>query len=176
VQQLGAGVLTFPAWHVLPLGLLLVVATSWDLAKQRIPNPVVAAVAVFGLVVQVFDRGILSAASGLAAASIVIALLYFPWTLGGIGGGDVKLAAAVAIWVGLGAFVRFALAVAVAGGLVAAVRYFFLRAPDRKEVRANLTLAALGQGLPSISQRGPGRVVPYGLAIGLGAFVALWKR
>jgi len=171
--------MTFPALHLLPLGLCLAVATCWDLAKRRIPNTVAAAAGLSGLVAQALDRGILAAGSGLAAAAIVIALLYRPWMAGGVGGGDVKLAAAVAIWVGLGGIVKYALGVAVAGGAVAVVAYFCSTRAVRKEMKANLTFAAIDQSLqslPSISPKGPGRVsVPYGLAIAAGAAVALWK-
>src|SRR5262245_34388005 len=117
--------MTFPPLHLLPLGLSLAVATCWDLAKRRIPNGVAAAAGLSGLVVQSVDRGLLAAGSGLAAAAIVIALLYRPWMAGGIGGGDVKLAAAAAIWVGLGGIVKYVLGVAVAGGLVAVVAYLY---------------------------------------------------
>jgi prepilin peptidase CpaA len=168
--------MTFPALHVVPLGVCLIAAAGWDLARNRIPNMVSGAAALSGLVVQVADRGIVAAASGLAAAVIVVAVLYRPWLAKGIGGGDVKLAAAVAIWVGLGALVRYALGVAVVGGLIAIVAYFRSTRAVRGEVRANLTLAAVDQSLPSISARGPGRVpVPYGLAIAAGAIIALWK-
>ena len=121
------------------------------------------------------DRGGLAVASGLGAAVIVIAVLYRPWTAGGIGGGDVKLAAAVAIWVGLGAMIRYALGVAVAGGLVAAIAYLLSTRAIKREVRANLTLAMVDRSLPPVALREPGRVtVPYGLAISAGAFIALW--
>jgi Flp pilus assembly protein protease CpaA len=167
--------MTFPALHLLPLGLCLIAATVWDVARRRIPNGVVAIAALSGLVVQIVDRGLLAAASGLGAAVIVIALLYRPWTAGGIGGGDVKLAAAAAIWVGLAGMVRYALGVAVAGGLVAAIAYLLSTRSVKREVRTNLTLAMVDQSLPPVSPRAPGRVsVPYGLAISAGAIVALW--
>jgi prepilin peptidase CpaA len=147
---------------------------AWDLAKRRIPNLVTGAVAVLGLVAQLVDRGWLSAASGLAAAVVSVALLYRPWVAGGIGGGDVKLAAAVAIWVGLESMIRYALAVAAAGGVVALVMYFSSRKAVRQDVKTNLTLAALQQTLPTVEVRAAGRAsVPYGLAIAAGAAFAL---
>ena len=86
----------------------------------------------------------------------------------------VKMAAAVAIWVGLDGMIRYALAVAAAGGVVALVMYFLSRKAIRQEVRTNLTLAALQQSLPSVEVRAGGRPsVPYGLAIAAGAAFAL---
>lgn len=166
--------MTFPASHLLVLGVCLVIATVWDVAKRRIPNLVTGAVALLGVAAQLVDRGGWSVLSGLGAAVISVALLYRPWTAGGIGGGDVKMAAAVAIWVGLGGMIRYALAVAAAGGIVALVMYFLSRKAIRQDIRTNLTLAALQQSLPTVEVRAAGRPsVPYGLAIAAGAAFAL---
>jgi prepilin peptidase CpaA len=166
--------MTFPALHLLPLGLCLLAATVWDVVRRRIPNAVVAIAALSGLVVQIVDRGFLAAASGLGAAVIVIALLYRPWMARGIGGGDVKLAAATAIWVGLAGMVKYALGVAIVGGLVAAIVYLLSPRSIKREIKANLTLALVEQSLPPVPQREPRRHAPYGLAISAGAIVALW--
>jgi len=154
--------------------VILVIGSVWDLAKRRIPNLVTGAAALLGIVAQLVDRGAWSAASGLAAALVSVALLYRPWVAGGIGGGDVKLAAAVAIWVGLGSMIRYALAVAAVGGGIALVMYFSSRKAIREDVKTNLTLAALQQTLPTVEVRATGRAsVPYGLAIAAGAAFAL---
>jgi len=166
--------MTFPVLHLMPLGILLALAAGWDVAKRRIPNLFTGAVVLSGLIAQVGDHGVWAAASGVAAAVLTIAALYWAWAAGGVGGGDVKLAAAVAVWVGLGGMIRYALAVAVAGGVVAAVIYLLSRRSIRQEVRTNLTLLAMRQGLPAVVARAPGRVsVPYGLAIVAGAVFAL---
>jgi prepilin peptidase CpaA len=175
--------LTFPASHLLPLAACLAVGSAWDIAKRRIPNLVTGAAALSGVVVQLVDKGGWSVLSGLAAAVVSIALLYKPWAAGGLGGGDVKMAAAVAIWVGLGGMIRYAVAVAAAGGVVALIMYALSRKEARQDIRANLTLAALQQTLPTVEIRkdgspgksnSPGRPsVPYGLAIAAGAAFAL---
>ena len=166
--------MTFPASHLLVLGVCLLIATVWDLAKRRIPNLVTGAVAVLGVAAQLVDRGKWSALSGLGAAAVTVALLWRPWLAGGLGGGDVKMAAAVAIWVGLEGMIRYALAVAAAGGVVALVMYFISRKSIRQDIKTNLTLAALQQSLPTVEVRAAGRPsVPYGLAIAAGAAFAL---
>src|SRR6185503_7323284 len=101
----GAPRVTFPASHLLFLGVCLSVGAVWDIAKRRIPNFVTGAVALGGVVVQLVDKGRWSALSGIGAAAVSVALLYRPWVAGGIGGGDVKMAAATAIWVGLGGLI-----------------------------------------------------------------------
>jgi prepilin peptidase CpaA len=150
------------------------IGSIWDVAKRRIPNLVTGAAAGLGVAAQLVDRGRWSAASGLGAAIVTVALLWRPWTAGGIGGGDVKMAAAVAIWVGLEGMIRYALAVAAAGGVVALVMYFLSRKSVRQDVKTNLTLAALQQRLPDVEAPTKGRrSVPYGLAIAAGAAFAL---
>ena len=130
-----------------------------------------------GVAAQLVDRGGWSVLSGLGAAVISVALLYRPWTAGGIGGGDVKMAAAVAIWVGLGGMSRYALAVAAAGGVIALFMYFSMRKSLRQDVKTNLTLAALQQTLPTVEVRAAGRPsVPYGLAIAAGVLILLDQR
>ena len=150
------------------------IGSIWDIAKRRIPNLVTGAVAALGVAAQLVDRGAWSAASGLGAAAVSVALLWRPWAARGIGGGDVKMAAAVAIWVGLGGMIRYALAVAVAGGAVALVMYFLSRKSVRQDIKTNLTLAALQQRLPDVeAPTKDRRSVPYGLAIAAGAAFTL---
>ena len=149
-------------------------AAGWDLARRRIPNPITAATAVAGLAVQGIDRGLGAALSGAGAGALAVALLYGPWMAGGIGGGDVKLAGAAAVWVGLSRMIWYGLAVAVAGGVVAIASYALSRRSARAEIRANLALAAAQRELPPVTKSTPGRVaVPYGVAIAAGAVVAL---
>jgi prepilin peptidase CpaA len=169
--------MTFPAPHLGALGISLTVAVGWDIAKRRIPNFVTGVIALLGVAAQIGDHGALAAASGAAACAIAIAALWTPWAAGGVGGGDVKLAGAVAVWVGLGGMIRYVLAVAVAGGAVALVAYLSSRRAIRREVRANLALLATHQVLPAVAARSPGRVsVPYGVAIAAGAaFALLWS-
>jgi prepilin peptidase CpaA len=164
--------MTFPALHLLPLGACLAAGTIWDLARRRIPNAVSLTTACLGVLVQAMDRGGASALSGVAAGAVTVALLYRPWVVGGIGGGDVKLAAAAAIWVGLGGMIRYALAVSASGGAVAIVAYLLSVQAARREMKTNLTLAALQQRLPPVPEKTAGRVsVPYGVAVSAGALI-----
>src|SRR4051812_2787686 len=113
------------------LGLGLVIATFSDLKKRRIPNALTFALLIVGLAAQGIFHGPLAALSGLAAGMIVLLALYVPWNAGGIGGGDVKLAAATATWLGLGHIIPFALATAIAGGVVAFICYAVARPNTR---------------------------------------------
>ena len=167
--------MSLPILSLTPLGLGLSWAIVTDLRWRRIPNAVSAFVLVGGLVLRGYHGGIVAALSGLAAALLILLVLYRPWQAGGIGGGDVKLASAVAAWVGLSQLIWFALASAVAGGIVAAAYYFKAPASTRADARANLTLAWVhGDVPPAAGSHRKGHVsLPYALAIATGAAVAL---
>jgi prepilin peptidase CpaA len=168
--------LPFPLVHLAPLAAALLIAVAWDVGWRRIPNAVCGAIAVSGLGVQFWDAGALSALAGLGAAVTTTALLYPFWRRGGIGGGDVKLAAAVAIWVGLRSLPAYWLSGALAGGVVAAICGLASGRSVREEIRQNLTLAALHKRMPDVAPAAAGRVsVPYGVAIALGAVVVWWR-
>ncbi len=160
-----------------PLGMGLAIAVFCDLRSRRIPNTVSIPLLIAALIVRGLNQGVLAAVSGVGAAALVVAALYRPWLMGGIGGGDVKLAAATAAWVPFNRLHWFALFAAAAGGVVAAVFYFVARAPARAEIRANLTLTVLQNELPAVpSHRAGHPSVPYALAIAAGAALALfWK-
>jgi prepilin peptidase CpaA len=186
--------MTIPAIHLVPLAICLGAAGFWDLARRKIPNVLTVSVASLGVGVQLWDNGFQAAVSGLAVAILSVVVLYRAWLSGGIGGGDVKLAAAVAIWMSWPQYVTFALVAALAGGGVAAVCYVISGRGARQQMNANLTGALLMRHLPVINQmasgsRGDGAVlalapaakdgggrvsVPYGVAVAIGAGMALW--
>jgi prepilin peptidase CpaA len=158
-----------------PLAAGLLWAIVCDLRRRRIPNVLSGAVFVIGLGISGYHGGASAVLSGLAASVLLLLALYKPWQAGGIGGGDVKLAAAVGAWIGLRHLVWFALATAVAGGVVAAICYLLAPPATRADVRANLVLAGLHGELPAeaASHRKSQVSVPYALAISAGAAVAL---
>jgi prepilin peptidase CpaA len=163
-----------PISHLAPLGVGLALAVVSDLKQRRIPNKVSAFVLLTGLAMRGWDGGPSGALFGLLAALGITALLYAPWRAGGLGGGDVKLAAAAGAWVDVRHLHWFLLATAVAGGVVAAVYYVRSSAGARAETRANLVLAAAHAELPPVSSNRKGHPsVPYALAISAGASVAL---
>lgn len=168
--------MNFPVAHLVPLAAFLLIGVIWDLRSRRIPNAVCAAIAVAGLGAQFWDVGVWGALAGLGMGMGTIALLFVFWQRGGIGGGDVKLAGAVAMWLAPRALPVFWLASALAGGAVAAVCWAASRGAVRREIRANLTLAVLQQGIPTVSPGASGRLsVPYAVAIALGALI-VWLR
>jgi prepilin peptidase CpaA len=146
----------------------------FDLRRRRIPNAVAGFVFVTGLVASGYHGGVLGALSGLSASVVLVGLLFAPWKGGGIGGGDVKLAAATGAWVGLPHLIWFVLASALAGGVVSAVFYLFASPAARAEVKANLVLAGLQGEMPPVASHRKGHLsVPYAIAISAGAIIAI---
>jgi prepilin peptidase CpaA len=163
-----------PVPHLIPLGLGLGWAAVTDLHRRRVPNAVTGFVLLSGLVVTALDGGALAPLSGLAALGLVVIALWRPWRLGGIGGGDVKLAAATAVWVGLAELHWFALATALAGGVVALVCFAVAGKAARADMKANLTLAVMRAELPEAPTHRTHVSVPYALAIVAGAVVVFF--
>jgi prepilin peptidase CpaA len=154
---------------------LLGAAVVFDVRFRRIPNAIAATIAVGGVAAQVAYHGWLAGLVGLGGGLGIIILLWLPWTQGGLGGGDVKLAGAAAAWFGLASLPVYVLTGALAGGIVALICYALSRSQARGVIRSNLGLAALLRAWPVVGPGGEGRVsVPYAVAIATGALCATW--
>jgi prepilin peptidase CpaA len=141
----------------------LLVAGACDLISYRIPNLVTAAVAVFfvvcALVWGVQVDWLAHGGAGLLVLAVGIAL----FACKVFGGGDIKLLAAVSLWIGWSQdLVVFLLLAAILGGVIALalvlVRYALSMWAGPWQVR-----------LPKLFQ--PSAPVPYGIAI---VAAALW--
>ena len=84
----------------LVLGLVLIVSAGWDLAKRRIPNPLI----LFGLMLGLAFGGVTGGLNGLGFAflgAVVAFALTFPqWAMRWMGGGDAKLMMVVGTFLG----------------------------------------------------------------------------
>lgn len=149
--------------YVAILTALLGVATALDVLERRVPNAVSALVAVVGLVAQAAAGGGAGALRAAAGGALMLAALLVPWGFGKLGGGDVKLAAATAIWMGTDHLVSFALLTGAAGLPVAIATRLAHRAGSWRIAQAGGEVA------------GPvGReTVPVAAAIAIGALATL---
>jgi leader peptidase (prepilin peptidase)/N-methyltransferase len=146
-----AAVLGRPLLAVLAVAATLALvasAASVDLRTRRIPNPLTYGGALGALALAAGGglAPLALATAGLAFAAAVMAVVYVIGR-GGLGLGDVKLAAAVGAVLGPAGVPAFLLASGIAGGLAA------------------LILLALG--------RSRSEVMPYAPALAVGALVAL---
>ncbi len=96
---------------------------AWcDLRYQRIPNAVVYPAIVLALVFSVVrPHGDLLASVAAAFIAFCVALLIRGLSRGGLGGGDVKMAALVGAVVGIRGIVVAGIVTAIAGGIAASI-------------------------------------------------------
>ena len=73
------------------LCIMLTAACGYDYRRKKIPNYLMALVAVFGVWYRLGESGIDGALSYLGEAVLIICLLYPFFKIGSIGAGDVKL-------------------------------------------------------------------------------------
>ena len=155
----------FPAFIIALLVGLLGLAAVSDVDQYRIPNRVSLAVALLYPIYVVASPMPISwmAAMAVAAAFFVIGFVLFAF--GQMGGGDVKLMAATALWAGPDMAFDFLFVMAIAGGLLG------LLMTSRARFGFAITLDAWGS--TGVRDMLLSNVMPYGLAIAAGGlFVA----
>jgi prepilin peptidase CpaA len=112
--------LTFPA--------MMALAGSFDLLTMTIPNRVsLALVAAFPVAAACAGIGGAAMAAHLAAGALMLAIGIFMFARGWLGGGDAKLLAAAALWLGFEHLPGYILLVALFGGLLAVVVLMYRR-------------------------------------------------
>jgi prepilin peptidase CpaA len=140
-------------------------AAASDLITMTIPNWLcLLLLAAFGLCAA--SAGFGWAASGwhLAAGLAVLAVCFGMFAAGWIGGGDAKLAAVTALWLGFDQLLPYLFTAALCGGLLTLV-ILRLRASSLPALAREWTWA---QRLHDVKQG-----VPYGIALAAAALVVL---
>lgn len=160
--------------------LVAVVAAVLDVRTRRIPNVLTLGAAVAGLLFHAFTSGLDGAAASLGGW-LVGGLLFLPFfVLGGMGGGDVKLLAALGAWLGAIDVVWLAVYSGLAGGvlgLYVAVMHGYLRTAVANIAGMFSYWAAVGLGpVPgrTLESTGTPRLA-YAVAILAGTVVTIWR-
>jgi prepilin peptidase CpaA len=165
-----------------PLVVLLCVAAITDLRERRIPNWLTVLTVAGGLAQSVIWGVPVSPAQAFLGLLVGFGLMFIPFALGAMGGGDVKLLAGVGAWLGpLGALQVFALAALVAaavalcqalagGKLVKLMRNSMVLASSLAAYNhvGRTDLESQGRSLTAID-----KPLPYAVPIGIGALIAL---
>jgi prepilin peptidase CpaA len=166
-----------------------VTAVAWDVKSRRIPNFVTVSAAAIGLALWVVQSGWQGLGESLAGLGTGFGIFLVPFMMGGLGAGDVKLAAAVGAVMGARFALETCLYGALAGGLISsyhllrtgrlvttlrtvlwnviavfAPRLPFTPLPKLTDAREN----AGEQASESVSSK----AFPYGVAIALGSLIA----
>lgn len=151
---------------LLAFPVLVVTAALRDLVSFRIPNWISAAlIAAFFPAALVSGMDLAAVGMHLAVFAGVLVAGVAMFALGWIGGGDAKLFAAAALWLGWPALTPYLMVTCIAGGGLA-----MMLLAARSAVIQPLLSTGPGWLARLVT---PGESVPYGVAIGIGALAAL---
>jgi len=138
------------------LALLLLVACWYDVRERTIPNLLNLAIALLAIPFW-WSIGLAlwpDIAVQIGVAAIVFALFAIAFAVGAMGGGDVKLIGALALWLPFQAVLLLLFIMSMAGGVLTLAYYLhhrFARRTDRLEIPYGLAIAFGGLWL--ISER-----------------------
>jgi prepilin peptidase CpaA len=152
-----------------------VAGAACDLHSRRIPNRLTGAAVLTALAVSAFLGGTHAILDSLAAcllAGTAFAIMFF---MGGMGGGDVKLMAAVAAFAGLGRLAELLLSTALAGGLFALAIVTFNRALGDTLHRIFSCAPARRMPDDTSPNRKSRLYLPYGVPIAIGALFTFYN-
>lgn len=143
--------------------LLMAYAAASDLLTMTIPNRIsLALLGAFGVLAVVGGMSLHAVALHAGAGALVLCVMFACFAFGWIGGGDAKLAAATALWLGFGPLVDYMVLAAVAGGVLTAAVLFLRWAP----------VPVQGFGLPWLTRLQESKSgVPYGIALAAAALI-----
>jgi len=146
--------------------LLVIVAALKDVTSFTIPNWIsLTLVAAFflGALAAGLPLPVIGKCAAVGGCVLLISMAMF--ALNWIGGGDAKLFAACALWMGWPAVLPFLLATALAGGALALLLL---------QMRSAMFKALVDMGPPWLGRlAAKGGDAPYGLAIAIGALITV---
>lgn len=161
---------------------LVTAAGVFDLAIRKIPNKLLAAAWLTGLVLlglsRAHDVSLLSAFAGAAMCFFLFLPFYL---MRGMAAGDVKLIATLGFLAGPTDGFQIAMLSWCAGGVMAVLIMVFkgtLRTGLSNMVHLLRPLLMRALGMPAVAEplQGSAGNMPYGLAIALGTLAVLWQR
>jgi prepilin peptidase CpaA len=144
---------------------LVALAAAWDMAEFRIPNFLCLAIAALYPAYAIGSTQPVDWPMATALASLLLVIGIALFCCGIVGGGDVKLLAAVALWAGPERIVELLLLMAIAGG---AIGLMMMLSRHAVAVQA-MTWIGAGRLAAAIA----GQKVPYGVAIAAGVYLTL---
>jgi len=150
---------------------LLAVAAVSDLRTRRIPNELVALLAVIGLIcaVLVAPGGFRNGVSGGVGVLVGFGLWLPFYLMGWLGAGDVKLFAASGAWLGPALTLDAAITAALIGGLLAVV--WMVRRDGVKNTAVTASLMATAPRAVTMNGSDRRGAVPYGVALSIGVLL-----
>jgi prepilin peptidase CpaA len=165
------------AWW--PTVVVLAVATFTDLRARRIPNWLVLPFMAAGIVVSTWFFGWNGLGQSFAGLGLGILIYGFLFWVGGMGAGDVKLAASIGAWIGPQQLFLALVITAMAGGVM--VVLWAICGGFMKDLFSGTSVLLLGgQGKQSRSEivlSNPlKRKMPYAPAIAIGTLISFFSH
>ena len=143
--------------------MLMAFAASSDLLTMTISNRVsLLLIAGFLVLALASGMGLTTIGLHMAAGAVVLAVAFTCFAMGWMGGGDAKMASAIALWFGFTHLLEFLIYASLFGGALTLLLLEFRRWP--------LPYALNGQAwLLRLHHQDTG--IPYGIALAIGALV-----
>ncbi len=113
---------TYGLLMCLPVVGLLVVAAVTDIRSRRIPNWLTFAMLLSGIAQSFTPAGMVSPGASMLGFAVGFALPFVLFAMGALGGGDVKLLAALGAWFGPQAALNLFVIAAVAGAVMVLIQ------------------------------------------------------
>lgn len=184
-RNFASGLLPVEKFFLISALMFALAGAAVDVHSRRIPNWLTYTGLVSALIFRSFLLGWAGMTSGFIGALAAGGVFYPFFLLGGMGGGDVKLVAAVGAWAGHPNILVILIAAAIAGGLIA-LGYMVLGKQVRRTllntagvVRYHFTSRLQPHPAVNIHEQTSIRV-PFGVAIAIGTLYgvgsALWWR
>jgi len=154
-----------PGWLIAFLLTLMLLAAIEDGWRMTISNLISGAIALGAFAALLIDGPIFGFWQNLVLFGAVLVIGTVLFARGWMGGGDIKLLAASALWFDLANGWKLLVAIAIAGGLEALIVVGLRRLPWPEAIRKQVLLLQKREG------------IPYGIAIALGvALMTWWSR
>jgi prepilin peptidase CpaA len=154
-----------PGWLATTFLILLLIAAIEDGWRMKISNLTSGAIALGAFAALLLVGPAIGFWQNLVLFATVLVVGTFMFGRGWMGGGDIKLLAASALWFDLSSGWRLMVAIAIAGGLEALIVIAVRRLPWPDVIRKRAFLLRKREA------------IPYGIAIACGiALMAKWSR
>ena len=170
--------MTAAAWAAVAVALA---ACVFDLRTRRIPNALTFGAALAGFLFHGLFFGISGFGLSVAGWAVGLALFLPLFLLRGMGGGDLKLLAALGAWVGPGTVIWVALWSSIAGGVFALA--LALARGYTKQAFSNVwgllsywRVMGMRPNPALTLESAPKSRLPYALPMAAGLGLALWLR
>jgi prepilin peptidase CpaA len=157
---------------LIPLAVLII---YHDVRYRRIPNPIVLATLLSGLIMNVTLGGFSGGLNSIGGCLLAFTLMFIMHVFGAMGAGDVKLFSAIGSLLGAQLVLPTFVVVVLTGGLLAlvvVVRCGIVRTTLHRVLQILVGLLP-GWQMPRFSVPADRRLtIPYGAAITIGAIIA----